>query len=93
MSQTDAYDRARARAKSKYGFYVHLAVYLAVMAFLVILNIVTSPGANWSIWPLLGWGLAVMLPGVRVFFSSGESRIVDALTERELRQSEQDKGD
>jgi hypothetical protein len=41
------------------GVAVHLFVYLAVNAFLIVVNLTTSPETLWSIWPLLGWGLGL----------------------------------
>lgn len=41
------------------GVAVHLFVYLAVNAFLIAINLTTSPETLWSIWPLLGWGLGL----------------------------------
>lgn len=38
------------------GVAVHLFVYLAVNAFLILVNLKSSPDNLWSIWPLLGWG-------------------------------------
>ncbi len=87
MTQTDEYAKARRRALAKYGFFVHAAVYAAVMVLLVVINLVTSPGAIWFIWPLIGWGFAVALHGLRVFLLSDRNAIVDALAERELRRS------
>ena len=41
---------------------VHLAVYLSVMAFLVVIWLLTTPfGYFWPIWPAMGWGLAVAI--------------------------------
>lgn len=87
MTDTDEYAKARRRAEAKYGFFVHAAVFAAVMALLIIINVVTSPGALWFIWPLIGWGFAVALHGVGVYFLADKSAFVDALTERELRHS------
>lgn len=87
IEQTKTYQKARGRAEAKYQFYVHVAVYVAVMVLLVVINMITSPEANWSIWPLLGWGLAVVLHGLRVFVLGGKSAIVDAMTEDELKKS------
>jgi hypothetical protein len=87
MSHTDKYAIARRRAEAKYGFFVHAAVYAAVMVLLVIVNLVTSQGHIWFIWPLIGWGFAVALHGLRVFVLADRNDILDALTERELRQS------
>ena len=70
-----------------YRYLVHAAVYAAVMALLVIIDLVASPGNIWLVGPLVGWGLALGLHGVRAFHLVDENNIVDALTERELRQS------
>ncbi|MBO6675471.1 MAG: 2TM domain-containing protein [Rhizobiales bacterium] len=77
--------KARRRAEAKYSFFVHAAVYAAVMVLLVVINVVTDPGFIWFIWPLIGWGFAVVLHGLRVFVLADRSDIVDAMTERELR--------
>ena len=92
MPQEDAYTKARARAEAKYGFFVHAVVFAAMMLLLLIINLVTSPGTLWFIWPLLGWSLAVTLHGAGVFLLADRNAIVDALTERELRQSRTGEG-
>jgi hypothetical protein len=41
---------------------IHMAVFCAVMAFLVLIWLLTSPtGYFWPVWPALGWGLAVAI--------------------------------
>ena len=86
--ETADYERARARAKAKNQFFVHAVVYAAVMLLLVLINLLTSPGTIWFIWPLIGWGLAVALHGARVFLLADGNTLIDALTERELRNSD-----
>ena len=49
------------------GFYGHLAQYVVVISFLVILNLITSPKYFWAVWPALGWGMGVLFHGMRVF--------------------------
>lgn len=93
MDQTDTYERARDRAEAKYQFYIHAAVYVVVMIFLVVINMLTSPDTAWSIWPLVGWGLALALHAARVFLMGGRRAIVDALTEEELNRSQSGKHD
>ncbi len=88
MPETETYERARGRAEVKYGFFVHAVVYVAVMVLLVVINMLTSPGTIWFIWPLVGWGLAVALHSALVFLFADRDTIVDALTERELRHSQ-----
>ena len=87
MTQTDQHEKARRRAVAKYGCYVHAAVYAAVMTLLVAINVLRSPDTLWVIWPLIGWGLAVALHGLRVFVLADRNDFIDALTERELRRS------
>jgi len=93
MSQTDEYAKARGRAEAKYSFFVHAGVYAAVMVLLVAINLLTSPREIWFMWPLIGWGFAVALHGVRVFFLADKNVIIDAMTENELRQSSAGKTD
>ena len=49
------------------GFYVHLTQYGAMMVVLLIINLLTSPGYLWVIWPALGWGIGVAAHGLNVF--------------------------
>ncbi len=93
MRETEDYEKARRRAKAKYKFFVHAAVYAAVMVLLVVINMLTLPGTIWFIWPLIGWGLAVVLHGARVFLLADRDTIVDALTEHELKHLGADKND
>lgn len=87
MNQTRSYERARVRATAKYQFFVHAIVYGAVIGFLVLINLITWSGAFWAVWPMLGWGLAVVLHAARVFLMADQDAIIDALTEDELRSS------
>ena len=93
MTQTEIYQKARERAAAKYGFFIHASVYVAVMILLVVINLLTSPGTVWSIWPLLGWGLAVALHGARVHWFTDRNTILDALTDKELRRMGNDMND
>ena len=55
---------------------------------LVIVGLILFVVVNiWFIWPLIGWGFAVALHGMRVFLLTDRNDLVEALTERELRQS------
>lgn len=85
MSERSEYDRARGRAEGKYGFFIHAGVFIAVILLLVMIDIFASPGTTWVIWPILGWGLALVLHGARAFLLADKDTIVDAMTERELR--------
>jgi signal transduction histidine kinase len=58
-AERQAYERARKRAAAEAGFYVHLMWYGIIIGFLFILNLMTSPGTPWFIWPALGWGFGI----------------------------------
>ena len=49
------------------GFYAHLTSYLIVIAFLFILNYVTSPGYIWAWWAAFGWGIGIVSHALAVF--------------------------
>jgi hypothetical protein len=77
----DAYRMAEKRVKEKVGFYWHLASYLVVNGFLVAIYLLTSMANGdfyypWPIWPMLGWGIGLLLHflGVFVFPDTPEAR-------------------
>ena len=61
------YQEAKKRVAELRGFYRHLSVYVIVNLGLFLINMTTSPETLWFIWPLLGWGIAIVLHALRVF--------------------------
>ena len=54
--------RAVTRLKAKRDFHAHLLVYVLVNGFLVLIWAVTNPdGLFWPIFPMLGWGIGVVM--------------------------------
>lgn len=49
------------------GFFIHLFVYVAVNALLIIVNLLYMPTYHWFVFPLLGWGVALAAHGYAVF--------------------------
>ncbi len=49
------------------GFAVHLFAYLAVIALLFVVNLLTSPNSWWWYWVALGWGLGLAANAWAVF--------------------------
>lgn len=43
-------------------FRQRLKTYAAVNAFLLVLNVTLSGAITWAIYPILGWGLGLLLP-------------------------------
>jgi two-component sensor histidine kinase len=62
-----AYWHAFKRVRALRGFYKHLAVYLVVNTVLIVVNLLSPSGRPWSLWPLAGWGFAVLVHGLTVW--------------------------
>ena len=63
--------RAKERASTIRGFYIHLGVYIAVNLLLFLINIIASPTNLWFFWPLLGWGIFIAIHAIVVFALGG----------------------
>ena len=79
MDEKELLRVARRRAGRKFGFYVHLAVYVAVNALLFAINRQTAPEFSWYAFPLGGWGIGVCIHGFVVFLSNSglRERMID----------------
>jgi len=71
MDDQQRYQQARARVRHIKGFYIHATVYVLVNAFLIMVNLATSPSTRWSTWPLLGWGIGLGAHALAVFGLGG----------------------
>jgi hypothetical protein len=67
MTPEQKLKEAKKRVKRKKDFYEHLTTYVAISVFLVVLNMITSPGHWWFQWPVIGWGMAVLFNYFDVF--------------------------
>lgn len=63
----ERYLKAKKKVNEIKGFYGNLTSYVLVNLFLFILNMVTSPEHLWFFWPMLGWGIGVIIHGMKVF--------------------------
>jgi hypothetical protein len=76
--QTTASRRTRAlRAppghKAQIALGLHITTFVLVMAFLIVIWLLTGAGYFWPIWPALGWGLVVALHAVFTRAAAGSS--------------------
>jgi len=86
-----AMERARTRARQLRRFYGSLVTYVLVCALLLVIDLATGSsgdtfiGLNWAYWPILGWGVFVLMHGVRVAFpaSDWEERKAEELYQKE----------
>jgi len=66
MTSDDRYRRAKRRVNEIKGFYSHLATYSGVIGLLFLIDLMTG-GVWWFYWPLLGWGIGIVVHAFRVF--------------------------
>ena len=85
MNDQEKYKKAEKIVEAKLGFFRHVIVYLAVNAFLLIVNLITSPDNLWFQWPLLGWGIGVFFHGVGVFSHRKTSSLKERMIEKEIK--------
>jgi 2TM domain len=51
----------RVVSKRRRGVAAHAFVFMAVNALLFVINWLTTPGEWWSLFPIFGWGLGLVL--------------------------------
>jgi hypothetical protein len=72
---------ARKRAGMRMGWLVHATVYVLVNLLLVTLSL--ASGRHWAIFPLLGWGLGLVIHGAVVLLALPGSDWRERLVQRE----------
>lgn len=65
--ETVAFLKAEKRVKELKSFYRFMFIWIIVSCFLMAMNLATGDREFWSIFPVLGMGLGVMIKYVRVF--------------------------
>lgn len=83
---------ARGRAGAKLGWYTHAVVYVVVNLFLFGISDVGMGQRQWSIYPLLGWGLGLALHGVAVFVLGSGGGLRERLVEKERERLRRERG-
>ncbi len=59
--------QARKRVKELQEFYTHFLSYILVNSLLIVINLLTTPGYFWAMWPILGWGVGLVLHALSIF--------------------------
>lgn len=67
FTEADRYYDAQKKVKEIRGFYEHLTVYVLCNPIVIIVNYMTSPEYLWWIWSVAGWGMAIILHGLKTF--------------------------
>lgn len=90
MTEQEIERLAHKRATAKLGWYIHALVYVVVnVAMLTFSHL--SDGRRWSLAPVLGWGLGVVLHGVAVFVLGQGGAWRERLVERERERLRRDR--
>jgi hypothetical protein len=66
LKEQEKLARAKRQVAAIKGFYIHLFVFVVVMATLFAINLVTTD-IWWVQWPFLGWGIGVLAHALAVF--------------------------
>ena len=84
MKNTEAYQNAKKRVEAKFGFKIHLLVYVLVSALLIFINLNGSTEYFWAKWPLLGWGIGIVFHWLAIYVFKGGSPINDEMIRKEM---------
>jgi hypothetical protein len=80
--EIEARAAARRRVEEIKAFYVHLFVFVLVIALLIAVNVLFSD-VWWVQWVVLGWGTGVAAHAFAVFgLASWEDRKIEEITQR-----------
>lgn len=81
-STAELRDRAVKRIQKRRDFSAHLAVYVLVNGFLVVIWAMTNAGGFfWPMFPVLGWGIGLTMHAWDVYLTP---EITDADIDREV---------
>ena len=63
-------EAAKQRVEELRGFFIHLAIYVAVNLGLFVIDAIQG-GAWWFFWATIGWGIGLVSHAIALFFTSG----------------------
>lgn len=92
LSDDDIDQLARQRARAKLGWYIHATLFVVVNLFLFAMSEYAFGHRRWSIYPMLGWGLGLVLHGVAVFVLGTGSGLRERMVEKERERLRRDRG-
>lgn len=69
MEKVGTADTPTPAAATKNSLFKHVLVYVGVNTLLLAINLLSSPESLWVIWPMMGWGIAILLHIVSVLIA------------------------
>jgi hypothetical protein len=88
-AEAERYYQAQEKVKNIRKFYEHLTLYFLCNPIVIAVNLMTSPGYLYFWYSLLGWGVVIVLHGLKSFDSfpffskEWEKRKIDEILEKE----------
>jgi 2TM domain len=64
---SEKYQQAKKQVENIQGFYGNLISYIIANCFMIFINLKYSPDKLWFFWPMLGWGIGVVIHGLKTF--------------------------
>jgi len=89
MNNQEARQRAKKKVEGKIGFHIHLTIYIVVITLLAIINYSSSTEYIWFKWPLIGWGIAVIIHALSIYKPLGKSTMKERMIEKEMKKGDQ----
>jgi len=86
---TDAYRIAEEKVEARMLLYKHLAAFVTVNLLLCLINLICNGRISWSLWPILGWGMLIVIHASYVVFHT--QGLKESMIERELKKEEKQK--
>lgn len=74
---------ARRRVGAKLGWYVHATLYVLVNLMVFAMSRYGFGSRPWSVFPLLGWGIGVVLHGISVFVLGSGAGLRERMVQKE----------
>jgi 2TM domain len=84
---------ARRRAGAKLGWYVHAVVYVLVNLAMFAMSRYGFGQRQWSLYPVLGWGLGLAMHGISVFVLGKGSGLRESMVQKERERLQRQHGD
>lgn len=75
MNDKELYKAAKKRVMAKKGFKIHLATFIAVSILLFIISYMNHQ--NWWIYPVIGWGIGIVIHAVSLNSSLGSANEIE----------------
>jgi len=84
MTNEEVYSNTKKKVEARLSFYTHMGVYLGVMTLLTVLNLTVAGDYFWAMWPMIGWGSALIIHALFTFVFKTKSSLKDRMIEKEM---------